>query len=47
VLGSVHVGFVVNEVALGQVFLRVLWFFLAIIIPLGLSILLHDLGDEQ
>jgi hypothetical protein len=26
-LGPVHVGFVVDKVALGQVFLQVLWFF--------------------
>jgi hypothetical protein len=36
---SVHVVFVVDKVALGQVFLRVLWFFSLSIIPPWLSIL--------
>jgi hypothetical protein len=45
--GSVHVGFVVDILALGQVFLRVLWFSLVIIIPPWLSILKYHLGDEQ
>ena len=31
--GSVHVGFVVDKVALGQVFPRVLWFASANVIP--------------
>jgi hypothetical protein len=44
--GSVHVGFVVDEVALGQVFLRVLCGFPVNIIPPLLSILIY-LGDEQ
>jgi hypothetical protein len=35
----VHVEFVVDKVALGQVFLRVLWFFPVSIIPLWLFIL--------
>jgi hypothetical protein len=35
-LGSVHVGFVVDKVALGQVFLRILWFSPVNIIPPGL-----------
>jgi hypothetical protein len=46
---SVHVGFVVHKVALQQVFLWVLQFFPANIIPLWLSIalLIYHLGDEQ
>jgi hypothetical protein len=35
--GSFHVGFVVDKVALGQVFLRVLWFSPVNIIPPSLS----------
>jgi hypothetical protein len=35
--GSVHVGFVVDEVALGQVFPRVLWFSPVSFIPLVLG----------
>jgi hypothetical protein len=45
--GSVHVGFVVDKVALGQVFLRVLRFSPVIIIPPWLSILIYHLRDEQ
>jgi hypothetical protein len=43
--GSVYVGFVVNKVALGQVFLRVLLFFPVNIIPLRLSIFIYHLGE--
>jgi hypothetical protein len=43
---SVHVGFALVKVALGQVFLRVLPFPLSIIRP-WLSILIHHLEDEQ
>jgi len=45
--GSVHVGFVVDKVALGQVFLRVLRFSPVSIIPPWFSILIYHLGDEQ
>jgi branched-subunit amino acid transport protein len=41
------VGFVVDKVALGQVFLKVLQFSPAIIIAAWLSILIYHLGDEQ
>jgi hypothetical protein len=40
-------GFVVDKVALGQVFLRVLQFSPVNIIPPLLSKLVYDLGDEQ
>jgi len=40
---SVHVGFVVNKVALGQVFLQVLWFSPVNIFPLILRTLLIHL----
>jgi hypothetical protein len=43
---SVHVGFVVDRVVLGQVLLRVLRFSSVIIIPPWLSILIHQLRDE-
>jgi hypothetical protein len=43
-LGSVHVGFVVDSVLLGQVFLRVLRFFFFNNIPPWLSILIYHLG---
>jgi hypothetical protein len=46
-LASVHVGFVVDKVALGQVFLRVLRFPPVSIILPELSILIYHLGDEQ
>jgi hypothetical protein len=39
----VHVGFVVNKVALGQIFLRVIWFSNVNIIPAPY----YHLGDEQ
>jgi hypothetical protein len=42
--GSIHVGFVVDKVALQQVFLRVFRFFL---ISLSFAILIYHLGDEQ
>jgi hypothetical protein len=45
-LGSIHVGFVVDKVALGQFFL-VLPFSPANIIPLSFSMLIYHLGDEQ
>jgi hypothetical protein len=45
--GSINVGFVVDKVALGQVFLRVLPFFLGNLIPPWLSILSYHLEDEQ
>jgi hypothetical protein len=44
--GSVHVGFVVDKVAMVQ-FLRVLRVFPVSIIPPWLSILVYHLGDEQ
>jgi hypothetical protein len=47
VLGSVHVGFVVDKVALGQVFSQVLWFSPVNIIPPLVSILIYYLRDEQ
>jgi hypothetical protein len=40
--GSVHVGFVVEKVALGQVFLQVLWFSPVSIIPPLLSKLISS-----
>jgi hypothetical protein len=40
--GSVHVGFVVDKVALGEVFLRVLRFFPVDIIPPWLSMLISS-----
>jgi hypothetical protein len=45
---SVHVGFVVDIVVLGQVLLRVLRFSSVIIIPpwLSILILIHQLRDE-
>jgi hypothetical protein len=45
--GSVHVGFVVDKVALGQVFLRVLPFYPVSIIPPWLYMLIVICGDEQ
>jgi hypothetical protein len=44
---SVHVGIVVDEVALGQVFLQVLQFSPVSIIPPWLLILIYNLRDEQ
>jgi hypothetical protein len=41
------VGFVVNKVALGQVFLQVLWVSPVSVVPPWLSILIYHLGDEQ
>jgi hypothetical protein len=43
--GSVHVGFVVDRVALGQVLLQVLRFSLVSIIPPSLATLMY-LGDR-
>jgi hypothetical protein len=40
---SVHVGFVVDEIALRQGFLQALQVFLVSIIPLWLSLLIHHL----
>jgi hypothetical protein len=45
--GSVHVGFVVDQVMLGQVFLQVLQFSPVSILTPWLSILVYHLGDEQ
>jgi hypothetical protein len=45
--GSVDIGFVLYKVALGQVFLRVLRFSPANVIPPSLSILIRHLRDEQ
>jgi hypothetical protein len=45
--GSVHVGFVVDKVALGQVFLLVLRLSTVSIIPPSFSIIIYHLGDEQ
>jgi hypothetical protein len=44
---SVHVAFVVERVALGQVFLKVLQFYPINIIPPWLYILIYQLRDEQ
>jgi hypothetical protein len=44
--GSVRVGFVVDKVALGQVFLRLLRFSPVNIIPPWLSMFIYHLGDE-
>jgi hypothetical protein len=44
---SVHVGFVVDKVALGQVSLRVLWFSPLNINLSQLSVLTYHLEDEQ
>jgi hypothetical protein len=45
--GSAHVGFVVDKVALRQVFVLVLLFSPVSIIPPQLSIVIYHLGDEQ
>jgi hypothetical protein len=44
---SLHVGFVVDKVALAKVFLRVLRFSPVSIIPPWLSMSIHHLEDEQ
>jgi hypothetical protein len=44
---SIHVGFVVDKVAPGQVFLRVLLFYPVNIIPPSFSILIYHSRDEQ
>jgi uncharacterized membrane protein YhdT len=44
--GVVHVGFVVDKVALGQVFLLIIWFSFVIIIPPWLFMLICHLGDS-
>jgi hypothetical protein len=41
------VGFVVKKVALGQVFLRIVWINAVSVIPLWLSMLVYYVGDEQ
>jgi hypothetical protein len=46
-LGSVRVGFVVDKVTLGQVFLQVVRFSPVIIFLTWLSILIYHLGCEQ
>jgi hypothetical protein len=45
--GSVRLEFVMDKVALGQVFLRLIWFSFVNIIPPWFSILRYHLGDEQ
>jgi hypothetical protein len=45
--GSVHMGFVVVRVAMGQDLLRVTLFSPVNIIPLWFSIFMYHLGDEQ
>jgi hypothetical protein len=44
---AVHVGFVVDEVAVGQLCLRVLRFPPVDVISPPLSIIIYHLGDEQ
>jgi hypothetical protein len=44
---TVHVGFVVVEVALGEVFLQVPHFYLVNIIPPWFSMLIYHLQDEK
>jgi hypothetical protein len=44
---SIHVGFAVDKVALGQDFSQVLRFYLVNIIPLWFSNHIHHLGDDQ
>jgi hypothetical protein len=46
-LVSFHVGFVVDKVALGQVFLKFLQFLPANVNPPWFSMLIYHLGDEQ
>jgi hypothetical protein len=43
----VHVGFVIDQVTMGEVFLQVIWFSPVTIIPPWLSILIYHQGDEQ
>jgi hypothetical protein len=43
---SVHMGFVADKVALGQIFLRVLRFSFVNIIPPSFSIIIYHPGDE-
>jgi hypothetical protein len=45
--GSVHMGFVVDKVALGQIFLRVLRHPPVNIVPPWLSISMYHLQDKQ
>jgi hypothetical protein len=47
VRGSVHMGFVVDKVVLGQVSFRVLRFLPVTNIPSWFSILIYHRGDEQ
>jgi small ligand-binding sensory domain FIST len=44
--GSIQVGFVVDEVVLGQVSIQVLPFSPVNVIPLSFSILIYHLADE-
>jgi hypothetical protein len=44
---TVHVGFVMDEVALGEVFLQVPQFYLVNIIPPWFSMLIYHLQDEK
>jgi hypothetical protein len=44
--GSVHVGFVVDKVGLGQVFLQILWFSPSVLFH-RVFILIYNLGDEH
>jgi hypothetical protein len=44
---SGHVGFVVDEVTMGQVFLHVFWFLPLNVFPWWLSILVCHLGEEK
>jgi hypothetical protein len=44
---TVHVGFVVDKMALGEVFLQVPLFYLVNIIPPWFSILIYHLQDEK
>jgi hypothetical protein len=45
--GKIHVGLVVDEVALGQSFLRVVWFTPVNNVPMSFSILICHPKDEQ
>jgi hypothetical protein len=46
-VGSLRVGFVVDKVALGQVFIRILLVFPLSITPPWLSVLIYHMRDEQ
>jgi hypothetical protein len=45
--GSVHAGYIMDKVALGQAFLRVLRFLPVNVITSWLSTLIYNLGDKQ